>query len=626
MKTLISKKIHMRWYWTLLCLVGCSGIILCMSVALQIGSVVTTLLNLLRQPLLLLLNLLPIAAVLTLLYALIGNAFYAASFTSLLFNLLSLVNLIKIESRNDPLVPADIGLLKEAMQATGDYQLDLHVPYILVIVAVAVVLFLLGVKLKSARPRPLLRAVTGVAAVGCFALALWTLYPSRTIYNRFLAHTSNVYEYNIPSVFDGLGFNYCFLHNLNLYSVDKPEGYSADEAAAWAADVGAAHDGTRPNVVFIQCEAFSDIMADPAFTYSAEENPLYLYQLVADSDRALSGHIVVSNYGAGTANTEFDILTGMQTNMISETQTSAFRVIHRNTNSLARTFAADGYSTYFMHPGMRWFYNRESVYDHLGISDSVFSGAFADEEFKGNMISDEAFKNHLIADFEARTAGTDQPLFAFTVTIQNHQAYPYSKYEGLDIAPAQVRAPVSDAAMETLSVYAEGIRDSSKMLYDLTEYFDTSNEPTILVFWGDHLPALGNNFSVYQELGLSIGDQSTLAGAVSTYTTPFVVWANRAYCEENDFAAAKAALELPENPLISDIYLGGIVYELTGMTGADPYFDALNQARRTLPVIGRGFYVLPDGSYTDSLTTEQQALVDRLHKWEYYRLMDEKIK
>lgn len=625
MKAFFSKKIHMRWYWTLLCLVLCSGFILCSDVALQIGSVVTTLSNFLRQPLLLFLNLLPIVVVLVLLYALMGNALFAASITSLLFNILSLVNLIKIESRNDPLVPADIGLLKEAMQATGEYQLNLHVPYIIAIVLFSVLLFVAGIKVKSARPKALWRAGTGVLCVGCFVLAMATLYPSQTVYNTFLANTASVYEYNIPSVFDGLGFNYCFLRNFNLYTVDKPEGYSKEEVAAWAdAAPGAGAAENRPNVIFIQCEAFSDIMADEVFTYAEEDNPLYKYQLVANSDRALSGHIVVSNYGAGTANTEFDIITGMQTNMISDTQTSAFRVIRKNTNSLARVYSAEGYRTYFMHPGWRWFYNRESVYDYLGISDTVFSGSFTDEDYKGNMVSDEAFQNQLIADFETRTAD-GEPLFAFTVTIQNHQAYPYSKYEGLQIAPAQVSVPLSDESMETLSVYAEGIRDSSEMLYELTQYFDTVSEPTLLVFWGDHLPALGNNFSVYQELGLDIGYNNTLEGTVNTYKTPFVIWANEAYCVQTDFSAQVAALDLPEDPLISDIYLGGIVYEMTGMTGADAYFDTVNQARRELPVICRGCYVLPDGSYTDTLTESQQALLDKLHKWEYYRLRDEAI-
>ena len=87
---------------------------------------------------------------------------------------------------------------------------------------------------------------------------------------------------------------------------------------------------------------------------------------------AISGHVVVPGFAGGTANTEFDVLTGMQTNALSAATTSAFRVVNRNLDSVLRVFGSDGYHTSFFHPGDDWFYNRENVYRWMGAEETVF--------------------------------------------------------------------------------------------------------------------------------------------------------------------------------------------------------------------------------------------------------------
>ena len=179
--------------------------------------------------------------------------------------------------------------------------------------------------------------------------------------------------------------------------------------------------------------------------------------------------------------------------------------------------------------------------------------------------------------------------------------------------------------MEQISVYAEGIRDSSALLMDLTQYFDRVEEPTLVIFWGDHLPAMGANFGAYRELGMPIGDETNLSSAIDTYSTPFVIWANSAYDRAYDFGRRARDLQMPVGRRISDIYLGELVYELLDMSGTDAYFDYLGQARRILPVINLGRYELPDGTQTEELNDRQQAVVDKLYRWTYYRVIDERV-
>ena len=625
-RSFFRNKIQLPHWARLLLFLALCLLMLLVSVALQAGPVSKTLSNFLHEPKLLLLNLFPIVAVLGVLYALFGNLFYAASLSSLVLHLLSLVNLIKIECRKDPLVPGDFGLLGEAMVATGEYQLNLHIPYLVLIIGFSLFLLLCGIKFKS-RPKVWLRILQGLALAGLFVGAMCTAYPSKTLYTEMVKSVEGLSSSNVPAVFDETGFLYCFLHNFNLYAVEKPEGYSTAEAAQWASETAEpAEAGPLPvNVVFIQCEAFTDLYDAPVFAYSEEENPLYLFHQVAESDQAISGRIVVSNYGAGTANTEFDILTGVETNLLNENSTSAFRVVHKKIDTLARTFQELGYTAWFMHPGYRWFYNRESVYDRFGFEDRTFLDAFDGYKWKGGQISDEGFGVMLRERYEAHKAASDDPWFAFTVTIQNHQAYPWTKYNPRP-EEAKLSIEVSDSTLGTLSVYAEGIRDSAKLLADMTAYFDEEQTPTLLVFWGDHLPALGSSFSVYRELGLQIGNEADPEAAIDTYSTPFVIYANRAYCETYDLQARIQALDLPAKMRISDIYLGELVYELLDMESTDAFFDYLGTVRRTLPVICNGRYELPDGTITEDLTEEAAALLHKLRCWGYYRIVEERIR
>lgn len=599
--------------------------ILFLTLLIQVGDVFQTLQHFVLHPVLLPLNLTPVLVLLVLFWALAQNPFTAAAITTLLCSLLSLANRIKIEARYDPLVPSDFALLGEAMTATGEYRLDLHIPILIGVLLLVGILLFFAWKCRFQKPKLLTRILAAVLAVALMTAGILTLYPDKTLYSRLCSKTPDVSEYNVPTVFDGLGFPYCFMHNFNLYPVERPKGYSAKEAAAWAE--GGEDLGIRPdvNVLFVQCEAFSDIMYDSVFTWEGTENPLYEYTLVATSSQSISGHVIVSNYGAGTANTEFDIFTGMPTLLIAEGNTSSFRVVHHKISSLARILSDYGYENFLMHPGKHWFYNRENVYDYFGISDQIFEDQFEGSKRKGKYVSDEAFGERLCQILHDHLEQSDAPLGAFTISIQNHQAYPYTKYEE-QLAPAKLNKTVSDDTMETITVYAEGIRDSAIMLHTITDYVDTLDAPTVIVFWGDHLPALGKHFSVYQELGFDIGYETTLQGTLNTYCTPFTIWGNQAFCERQDMTELRNALDLPDNPTISSIYLGELAYEILGLRGADPYFDYLAELRRELPVLRPGCYMLADGTLTAELTPAQQEMVDKLHKWEYYRILDERIK
>ena len=586
------------------------------TLALQQGSLLATLSAFWAEPILFVLNLWPVAALALLFYFLLGNAWYGAGLTTLIWGLLSYINLVKVDARGDPFVPDDILLLTEGMEAVGSYQLNMHWGKLALLLGLSLALILLGTGVKSARPRLVIRLVAALTVVAAFGTTMAFLYPDSELYDRMEGPN----RANVPAVYEAFGFPYCFLHNFNLYPVDKPPGYNAQEAASYEDTYREAEAApeTAPNILMVMCEAFTDLPNQAAFTYTGENNPIAAYNRLAE--QTLSGHLVVSNTGAGTANTEFDVLTGMMTNRIGTGTTSAFRVVHRNIDSIPRMLTQAGYRTFFLHPGQNWFYNRESVYSYLGITDQVFQDAFSRSDLVGDWISDAGFLRVLKESLEARQG--DTPLFTYAVTIQNHQSYGAGKY-GYVPDPPQTDIALSDAARTYLSVYFKGLQDSAAMLEELTEYLDSLDAPYLLVFFGDHQPNLGGHYLAYRELDPNYGSTDTVEETLQPYTVPYLIWGNAAYRQDHDLLAQAQAWNLPET--ISSHYLGALTCQLAGYQGHDGYFDFLNALREQLPVSSVYGYQLSDGSYTDTLPDDLQALEDIRWKWQYYRLMEQPL-
>jgi hypothetical protein len=357
------------------------------------------------------------------------------------------------------------------------------------------------------------------------------------------------------------------------------------------------------------------------FQFSDGDDPLANFHAAQQSDYCFSGHVVVPGFAGGTANTEFDVLTGMQTNALSASTTSAFRAVNRNLDSLFRVFAGDGYKTQFLHPGDAWFYNRENVYQWMGADDIQFAADMPELEYKGRWVTDAYMAKRIEEEYED-TVARGKTLFNYTVTIQNHMSYTADKYgDGYTFPPVSTTAALSNDAATMVDVYTEGVRDADAMLGELTRYFSNSGAPVVIVFFGDHRPYLGDNQQGYSELGMGLTPE--VGGSDSylrSFETPYVVWANLTAAEVLDWDSAVSALDLPSDGRISACYLGATILELTGRGGESPWFQTLTEARRQLPVLQNTTYVTSDGTVTETLTEEQEQLLSKLRSWSYYKL------
>ena len=586
-------------------------------------SVLAMLGKMLRQPLILFLNWLPIALLTAAFAFAFRNVFFSSALVGLIAGVMSIINRVKLTIRGEPFVPRDISLIKEAADAAGSYDMTLPWFQIGCLVVMTAVFIVLGVllPLKKSEDAPkkrgaLVRVMGFVLCLAVLVGAVGLVYSSTDLYNSF----ETTEPYNLSSVNNELGFVYYFCYHFSTYKIEKPEGFDREEAASWETGYESAPDAADVNVVFVMNEAFSDILNEDVFVFPEGENPMEVYNTLAEGENAWAGHIVVPYFAGGTADTEFDVASGMQTNLLNPAAPSltAFRTVNRDLDSIFRVFGADGYTSCFMHPGQSWFYNRENVYDWFGADESFFVEDF-DAEYKGSWVTDESVLRELENRYEQKSAdgGLD---FTYAVTIQNHMSYTAEKYGDYVCPEVETTAELSPEIQTAVNVYAEGIRDANAMLEDLTEFYSEQSEPVLLVFFGDHLPYLGDNRQGYAELGLPAASVTGGEDPFAAYTAPVLFWCNDAAAEALDFANAIEALDLPADGRISACYLGAAVLELTGRGEVSPWFAFLNEMRRELPVLHNGYYESADGEITTEPTAEEAALVSRMRCWAYYKL------
>jgi phosphoglycerol transferase MdoB-like AlkP superfamily enzyme len=424
------------------------------------------------------------------------------------------------------------------------------------------------------------------------------------------------------------GFIYSFIYNLNTFYAKKPVGYDTEKIKKLQSEYTLTtkkRPTVKPHIIIVQNESFTDIGLNPNLIFEEADKPLINYTKIANE--SISGYLTVPNFGGGTANTEYDVLTGCMTEDLANTNISSFRMQNRKMDTIAYFLKSQGYENLFMHPGDSWFYNRSNVYKLLGISRQIYGDSFKKpQDFKGLLVSDDAFANKIIKEFENHVKGNpDNPLFNFSVSIENHMPYVNGKYENIKLPQIKTRQTISKKSQEYLSNYIYGLRHADQSLAKLVNYFKDSKEPVILVFFGDHLPNLGENYFTYKEIEAGIKPDGNLDEIIKRYKVPFLIWENNALKSLAEVDKEKETLGLPKDKTISINYLGSILYKLLGYEGENSFLEFMDKMRREVPVIRRDFYGTGAG-YSTVLSPEKQKLVEDYRLWEYYKVHEEEVK
>lgn len=557
------------------------------------------------------------------LYLVVRNTRIACLLVLLLVVGFSIANHYVIAFTGIPITFGDLMSVGVGMAVAGGYTYTLDPAVVACLIAAFVYAALLIAipcsKIQvSFRSNQMALALVAVAAVGMGAY----LYGDEDAWSRIDTH-----EWNPAYPYLHYGFAASLASDVASASTVEADGYDSD--ALWQTDessgvtqVNVGHgyvteaDGApayreateeSPNIVVVMNESFSDLTSYLE-GYETSTDPMPFVRSLMQQENVISGTCAVSSdMGTGTANSEFEFLTG-NSMAYFRGNTPYVQFIDTETPSLASELAGRGYRTQAMHAYERAGYNRVKVYDRFGFQQYKGIEDFdVDIDVARGYPTDETNYRQLIKDFEENRGGA--PQFLFNITMQNHGGYYASDYEW----PVRVHevAPV-ESYDDSVIAYESSVRMADDALRQLISYLETVDEPTVLLFFGDHEPRLSNEFYsswFTDENGLDLETTAQL------HKTPFFIWGNY---DLNTDAAAKGST-------VSLNYLSTVLFQAAGIK-LSPYQEYLADLRMEHPVITARYFTDAFGSkigstptaFTDSIREYQwlqyNCVFDRAHR------------
>ena len=391
----------------------------------------------------------------------------------------------------------------------------------------------------------------------------------------------------------------------------REDGQADGQTEASVGDTGKTQTGVtagHPNIICILLESFIDPELVKFLELSDEVVPNFhkLYQ------NYTSGYLEVPVVGAGTANTEFEILTGMGMQFFGLGE-YPYKTILKQTNceSIASDLSEIGYGTHVVHNNGGNFYSRRNAFSMMGFDTFTSKEMMDIREYTplGTWPKDEI----LIGEVEKALDYTpDQPDFVYTITVGSHGDYPQEKV--LDDPEIQVSGVEDEGMHYAWEYYVNMVHETDKFIGDLIEMLSERDEPTIVVMFGDHLPTMGleesdmktgtlfkTQYATWNNFGLAKSDKSMTAYQLMADTldslgihngTMFRFQQNRyKYATEDEYQNAMELLQY--DILYGDhyVYGGGNPYPASNliMGTQDVVISQIMETDRYYYIIGENF-------------------------------------
>lgn len=539
--------------------------------------------------------------VLVVLIGLTNRVLVPITFVAVTTVVIAVVNRVKLNLRYEPVYPNDVDFLSQP-----GFLLSQVSPVSLLVVVVLVAAAVVGLVRLGRRRGPMLAPIwprglsplrqLGVVATRALVITLAiALLADATRFNEPGNPWRSLYEvgprqwhyWDQRTNYLANGFVGGFLYNMPAEAMETPEGYDpatmdavADRYEQIAARVNRTRTGSLDdvNVVLVLSESFTDPTRLNGFELERDPIP----QTRALMKRSSAGTLLAQLYGGGTANMEFELLTGQSIGLFTPQMKSPYQMLLPSMDSYPSAvswFADQGHTPVAVHPYVPSFYQRDQVYDVLGFDSFTDQSTIADPE----RIEDNEFISDKTA-FDQVTSIIDdsaEPLMVNLVTMQNH-----IPVDGNYSDPIGVTGPEDEGQADRIGQYARGLEHTDEALQDFLADLEQSDEKTVVVFYGDHLPGIYNDAIADQNPGLGM------------YTTPFFLWSSEG-TPQRTF------------PQTSPTHLLPALYEMADAP-IPPYFAMLDRVRSRVPGIEQGRMLDPSGRELDgdSLDRRTQRLVD----------------
>ena len=396
--------------------------------------------------------------------------------------LLGIINGVILATRVTPFTGPDLHLLTDGMAL-----LEKYLPKWGVIVALIVLglfaLTLLALIVKGPKFKGKLKYRWNIPLV----LAGFVLFAGVTqlaLEKRVLSN----YFGNIAFAYEDYGYPYCLGVTIFDTGISCPRDYSEKEIQRIEKtedNLPATSESSKPNIIFLQLESFFD----PELVNYLEisEDPIPNFRKLMKE--YTSGYYKVPSVGAGTANTEFESITGMSLRYFGPGEYPYKSILKETTCESAPYVLGElGYSSHAIHNNEANFYGRRSIFPNLGF-DTFTSAEYMPEEDDKNPLGwtrDRVLTDEILKCLDSTE---DQPDYVYTISVQGHGAYP----EEPELEEHEITVTGSPTASKNnqWEYYVNQIHEMDNFVKELTDRLEDYPEDVVLVMYGDHLPTMG---------------------------------------------------------------------------------------------------------------------------------------
>ena len=398
------------------------------------------------------------------------------------------------------------------------------------------------------------------------------------------------------------GFVGAFSINIAAFAIQPPEGYSDSTLESILnayAEIPPSADYKNPDIIVVLNESFWDPRLLPETLISP--NPFINFDQLVQKENAYQAKLIVPALGGGTIRTEFEILTGLSCDALPS-GVIPYNIIKKNIPSYITYYKSLGYDAIAFHPYLARFYNRDICLPRIGFETYYGEELLKkiddiDPIYKGGYISDESFVEYMKYFLNQKS---NNPLFLFGITMENHQRYRF-KYDYTKFTISAYNPNLNASDQHNLEHYTQGVQHADEALGQICEFIDNRERPTVLVFFGDHLPSICTEYSAYLDTGF-VEDTYSTASREKLYAAPMIIYAN-----------FKLNTEAANYDMIASYDLLNVLSTMIG-SGKNKYMSYLDDLRGILPYYNSRLEMLK------TLTPEQKNLL-QVQYYNTYRSM-----
>lgn len=439
-----------------------------------------------------------------LLYLLTNRFWYSFIITLIIDILLTISTILKISMREEPILPSDLKMLNGLSEI-----LNMINPFIIIATIVSLLLLMISMILIQRRAKAIYFFNLNMKKRLGMIMIILVLFSGVFFVNHknspsyFIANLFKVNKtfFNQKNAVKTNGPIIQFLINIDVKIMEEPEGYSEAKIKSImkkynneANQINSTRNnwGKEQTVIFCLSESFSDPSRLPKLTL--EDNPIsYIQEL---KKKNTSGLMMSVGYGGGTANMEWEGLTGLDISNLSETLVTPYnqlvdqqKVSPNLTNLFQEKIA--------IHPFTASLYNRKAVFEKFGFQKFYYEGSpdklqYTEKIDNSPRISDESAFNETLKHINENK---DKTQFIQLSTMQNHMPYEnYYKTNDFDFEGSAILVGKS----QELKTFMQGIHYTDEAVKNFIAELDKIDKPITFVFYGDHLPSLYSGLKMSQ--------------------------------------------------------------------------------------------------------------------------------